>query len=51
MSENILLFAFKDNIPESIDDHLAVRAIHLRSRLKLNFPRYLQRIDKAQAFA
>ena len=46
-SSNDLLFAFKRGMPEFGDDAIALRATRLHSRLKLNFPRYLQRIISA----
>lgn len=41
--ENVLLFALKRPVPDSIGADLESLAQHLQTRLKLEFPRYLRR--------
>ncbi len=46
-SENVLLFAFKDQVADPQGAEIESHADNLRARLHLNFPRYLRRLRKA----
>lgn len=41
---NLVLFAFKQSMPSSVDDELESHAKRLQSHLKMDFPRFLRRI-------
>ncbi|MET0497632.1 MAG: fused MFS/spermidine synthase [Steroidobacteraceae bacterium] len=43
-SDNVLVFAFKTELPEPADTDFAICAQQLESQLQLEFPRYLQKL-------
>jgi spermidine synthase len=48
---NVLLFAFKQPPPQSINDELEAVAVRLQMRLLLDFPRYLRRICQGHSLS
>lgn len=50
-NSNVLLFAFKQEPPQSISDALEARARQLQMRLLLDFPRYLRRIVQGETLS